>query len=724
MTPDPLQALETHFGFREFRYGQEEIVMALVEGRDALVVMPTGGGKSLCYQLPALIREGVTLVVSPLIALMKDQVDALERRGIPAGLVNSSQSLTEQRDRLNRLRRGELKILYVSPERFRAEGFRSALDGVNISLFAVDEAHCLSQWGHDFRPDYLRLGQALEEIGRPQVAAFTATATPTVRKDIVETLKLRDPFVSITGFERPNLSLRVHRYETTETRSRGKWRADGKGGLKAWKFGRVEDVIRQWKTGIVYCSTRKNVEDVADQLAGKSLKVIAYHGGMTDDARKRAQDGFISRNADVVVATNAFGMGIDRADVRFVIHFDVPGSIEAYYQEAGRAGRDGEQAVCELLFNFPDTETQKFFIDGNNPTSRQIRNVYSALLCRTDDQQTVVASIADIANWANEGNPMAAGSALSVLARSGYIHRFDVPGQRTRGTRITHPEVSGFDLELDEQALSAKKKSDEEKLAAMIRFCYDDRCRQQWILRYFGEAAPDTCGNCDVCQTDSPAENRPPTPEEMLLVRKALSGVARMSQRGPTGYQARFGRGKIIAMLTGSQAEEIRDRGLDRLPTFGVLHDHNAPFLTLLFKELEKAGLLKTEMGDYPLVTLTDRGVSVMKDEAPFTLAWPTRKAGARSKSSRKSAQTQAAQAQPLPPVDAALLEKLRKKRAELAETEGKPPFLIFSNQTLELFARIQPRSQEEALDVNGVGEVKAKRYLAPFLEVIRAHKP
>lgn len=704
MTPDPLQALETHFGFREFRDGQEEIVTALVTGRDALVVMPTGGGKSLCFQLPALMRDGVTLVVSPLIALMKDQVDALERRGIPAGLINSSQTLPEQRDTLNRVRRGEMKLLYVAPERFRAEGFRTALDGITIALFAVDEAHCLSQWGHDFRPDYLRLGQALEELGRPQVAAFTATATPAVRRDILETLKLRDPFVSITGFERPNLSLRVRRIEKRRE-----------------KFELLSDVIRQWKTGIVYCSTRKNVEEVAEYLQGKRLKVIAYHGGMTDELRKQAQEQFISRRADVVVATNAFGMGIDRPDVRFVVHYDVPGSIEAYYQEAGRAGRDGEQAVCELLFNYPDTETQRFFLDGNNPDSRQIRNVYSSLLCRSDDQQTVVASIADIADWANESNSMVVSSALSVLARTGYIHRFDVPGQRVRGTRITKPEVSGFDLQLDEAALAAKKKADEEKLAAMVRFCYDDRCRQQWILRYFGEAAPDTCGNCDVCLTDSPVERRPPSPEEMLLVRKALSGVARMSQRGPTGYQARFGRGKIIAMLTGSQAEELRERGLDRLPTFGALHGWEVTYLTQLFKELEKAGLLKTEMGDYPLVTLTDRGASVMKDEAPFTLSWPATHAKAKRSSSSRS--NRGSKPEPGGAPDPELLDKLRKKRAELAQAEGKPPFLIFSNQTLENLARAKPMSKAEALDINGVGEVKSKRYLTPFLEVIRNHQ-
>ncbi|MCB1237513.1 MAG: ATP-dependent DNA helicase RecQ, partial [Verrucomicrobiae bacterium] len=324
-TRDAREALERHFGFGEFLAGQERVVSALLAGRDALVVMPTGGGKSLCYQLPALVMDGVTLVISPLIALMKDQVDGLVRRGVPATMINSTLSPSEQQARIQEMRRGKHKLVYVAPERFRSQAFTNALSQVEIALFAVDEAHCLSQWGHDFRPDYLRLAQALEALDHPQTAAFTATATEDVRADILKHLALRDPFVSISGFERPNLSLAVTQISKVRE-----------------KYDRLEAIVREHKTGIVYCATRRKVEEVADSLALMGVKVVAYHGGMEDAERERVQNVFLDRGKDVAVATNAFGMGIDRSDVRFVVHFETPGSIEAYYQEAGRAGRDGE----------------------------------------------------------------------------------------------------------------------------------------------------------------------------------------------------------------------------------------------------------------------------------------------------------------------------------------------------------------------------------------------
>ena len=379
---DAREALQKHFGFRAFLDGQEEVIGGVLAGRDALVVMPTGGGKSLCYQLPAMVMDGVTIVISPLIALMKDQVDALQARGIPATLINSTLTPGEQKERIAGLRDGEFKLVYVAPERFSSGLFLDALGRAEIAFFAVDEAHCLSQWGHDFRPDYLRIGHALEKLGSPQVLALTATATPEVRADILQHLRLRDPLLAVRGFSRPNLALHITHCEKSRA-----------------KYERLKDVIRQWKTGIIYCATRKKVEQVSAELADWRVKATVYHGGLDDGEREQAQNRFLQRGADIAVATNAFGMGIDRSDVRFVVHFDVPGSIEAYYQEAGRAGRDGEPSHCELLFNFADTKTQEFFIEGGNPSFETIRDIYQALLNQADNAHEVHATIDDLADF-------------------------------------------------------------------------------------------------------------------------------------------------------------------------------------------------------------------------------------------------------------------------------------------------------------------------------------
>ncbi len=712
----PEKALQKFFGFDAFRQGQDSVVEAILEKRDALVVMPTGGGKSLCFQLPALLMEGVAVVISPLIALMKDQVDSLKKRDIAATFINSSLSPKEQSERLRELAEGVYKLVYVAPERFRDGRFVQTLNRVKISFMAVDEAHCVSMWGHDFRPDYLRIGEALDRLGNPPVSAFTATATPEVREDINKFLRLRNPIRLVAGFERPNLDFRV---VTLNKRKE--------------KLARLAALIERHKTGIIYCATRKKVEEVAEYLDDWDISHIAYHGGMDDESRIRAQERFMKADCDVAVSTNAFGMGIDRADIRFVVHFEMPGSVEAYYQEAGRAGRDGFPAICELFFGYRDREIQEFFIDGNNPGRDLITKVYNLLRNLAESDSTVRLSLqAMTKELGPRTNGMAVSSAISQLVRMRIIERFDIPGARIRGTRLLELGLAPETLPLDDAALAEKKRRDSNKLQTLIDYCNASECRQSWVLRYFGEREFSDCRRCDNCRSLSPENLHAPDEKELLVLKKALSGVARMSWKGgPDGWRPRFGKMRIIDMLMGSKRAEILDKGLDQLSTYGLLKEEGSAFLKDLFAEMERCGLVLSTGGDYPMLTLTTFGDAVMKGECECQMAWPSiQKAASLEKFDKKSRKSSRKKATSLfgddeedEVGDPGLYQALKDKRSALAAKHHIKLFQVFSNKTLESLVANQPLTKEEALVLPGIGPQNARKWLPHFLPLIAAHK-
>ena len=480
------------------------------------------------------------------------------------------------------------------------------------------------------------------------------------------------------------------------------------------KYKRIKEIVAQHKTGIVYCATRKRVEEVAESLHGWGIFCVAYHGGMSDVERERTQNEFITKRADVAVATNAFGMGIDRSDVRFVVHFEVPGSVEAYYQEAGRAGRDGEASVCELFYNYADTRTQEFFIEGVNPSYPDICIIYQYLLNQANNDFEVHQTLDDIKDGASVKNGMAVGSALGVLMRNQLIERFDITGSRSKGTRLLRPDILTSKLPIDRKPLEEKEARDRDKLSTMIELCYSRQCRQQWIMEYFGENDPAPCGTCDVCQSKFGGDTRAGSESEVLTVRKALSGVARMSQKNGEKWEGKFGRGKIVQMLMGSKSQEILKVRLDQLTTYGILAESGTAYLNELFKYLHDAGLIYTQKGEYPLVTITALGEKVMLGKAQPQMVWPKTK---KDESPLKKGLDVELEEMGFDP---RLYAKLKDLRAKLAKQQGVPPYVVFSNKTLEYFTRLKPQSAEAGLRIKGVGEAKAAQYLEHFIDEIR----
>lgn len=583
MLEEARKLLQSHFGYETFRTGQEQAISQVFEGQNTICVMPTGGGKSMCYQIPALVMEGTTIVVSPLISLMKDQVDSLLAAGIPAAYINSSLDFEEVRETLYDVQRGAIKLLYIAPERLDSEMFLNELQGVHVPLIAVDEAHCISQWGHDFRPSYRLISRMAGLFpNNPTVLALTATATPQVREDICRLLAIEEQHTIMTGFERANLTFSVIRGQDRD------------------RFVKEYVQKNEKEAGIIYAATRKTVDSVYDMLVKKGVKAAKYHAGMPDYERKTGQERFLNDEVTVMVATNAFGMGIDKSNIRYVIHYQLPKNMESYYQEAGRAGRDGLPSECIVLYASQDVQTQRFLIDQAQDPSR-------------------------------------------------------IPGELS-------------------------------KLQGMVDYCHTENCLQQFIIHYFGDTDALPCGHCSSCSDDR--ESKDVTQDVQMV----LSCVIRMGQK--------FGKMMTAQVLTGSRNKKVLDFGFDKLSTYGILKQQNAKEVSNLIEFMISQELLAVEQGSFPTIYVPDGGRDVLLGKRKVL-----RKGAVITK--------QITQNDPL-------FEELRKIRKALADDGGVPPFVIFSDKTLQDMCARKPRTEEDFLEVNGVGANKLEKYGEAFLEAIR----
>ncbi|GHT78740.1 ATP-dependent DNA helicase RecQ [Actinomycetota bacterium] len=655
--------LQRYFGYDEFRSGQLELIDQLLDGGDCLGVMPTGAGKSLCYQLPALALEGLTLVISPLISLMHDQVGALVDAGIKAAYLNSSQTAAQRADVLRAAKLGYFQLLYIAPERLEADDFIDFAQNVSISLIAVDEAHCISHWGQDFRPSYLRIPVFIDSLTpRPPVGAFTATATKHVKSDIIELLKLRDPLTIATGFDRPNLYFAISKpKDKAEALLAFLCEANEAGSVlptsvPAFIAGPTANAIdpatsagtevdretspvnpsaNPLRSGIVYCSTRKNVEEVCQELIDAGFAATRYHAGLTEIERKTNQDDFLYDRKAIMVATNAFGMGIDKSNVNFVVHYNMPKNLESYYQEAGRAGRDGTPATCLLLYAPKDVQTNKFLI--------------------------------------------------------------------THGDDVGH---------LDAESREELQQKDLELLKQMTFYATTNECLRAFILDYFGEPTAPFCGNCSNCLTTF-AEV-----DATIDAQKIISCVYRLGQQGRS-----FGRSMIVDILRGSKSKRILQMGLDSLSTYSIMADAPAQRVYNVLDSLAQDGYLLIGGGEYPVVQLANNFRELLGADAQYIIKLPKEIQREKKVAPAKKDRSSAVAAVLGSPAEFELFEALRALRFDLATQADLPAYIVFSDATLRDMVIRRPNTEAEFLEVSGVGAKKLETYGKAFLACIASYR-
>ncbi len=544
----------------------------ILAGKHTLLVMPTGGGKSLCYQLPSLVNEGLTLVISPLISLMKDQVDKLQKKGIAATAINSSFSRRQVERRLDKLKAGDYDLVYIAPERLESREFQRELGGLEVDLLAVDEAHCISRWGYDFRPSYRHIPRAREKVGSPVVLATTATATPKIQKDIQDQLKLPAMDTYVHGFNRPNLFFRVEA-----------------GGNGYDKWSRLKFLLDKYSSGsiIVYVGTRSEAEIISDEINKKTeLLALPYHGGIEREERKQIQQNFLEDEVPVIVATNAFGMGIDKPDIRQVIHYRLPGNLESYYQEAGRAGRDEKPATCTLLYNPEDTKLQHFFIQNAAPDRQELCRLYDRIRSSPPgDKHNLLppgrtAHVNKYVLAANTGvNEVKVQVGISLLEEAEWIAALGAKGEKIY-LKIKPENLDKLNRTL--HRLQERKKEKYRRLHRMVDYAEaSEGCRRLYILRYFGDMSePKSKQCCDLCNPDRrPAPRSSPT--EKLIIRS----VSQLPF--PAGIR------KLSLILSGSRNKKILERGFEKLEVYGKLRDLQTGAVEDIIKRMIEDNLLE-----------------------------------------------------------------------------------------------------------------------------------